>query len=495
MQQRVFLSFLLGILWGIFLGNILFHVQCIIWGMLGISILFFLLLLRIKKEHILTVTIGVGILFWMVWSGWNVATIQEKERIIVEFDEKKVIVVAKIDNLYKKSDHYNSYILHTISIDTAPVSGIYGLVYYPKNLSLEKWDIVQFDTRIKKIDNFSEGFSYIRFAQTKNIYFSIFPHIGIRIDSEPVSLFIRSIDALRAKMLATIFSLYPKNEAVFLGGILIGAREDMSGILETNFARSGLTHLVAVSGFNITILIIFLGFLFRFLPMYIRLVSIVVVIFCFVVLVGIDNVPVVRAGIMGSIWYILLVFGRKPHTLTLLVFTATMLVLFEPLSLNYDSSFHPSFGAVLGLLYFQDFYSRIFSFLPKLFALRESFVLTMCAFTTTLPIMMMSFGQLQFFAPIANMLAGGAIPLAMLLGFLSILGEWMHPSIGFVIWFVEYFFLRYVTGIAEFFGSISWGVVELEFGIWGVYGQLLLLMMLGFAMIFLSEHKNDRKKR
>jgi len=271
------------------------------------------------------------------------------------------------------------------------------------------------------MENFSQGFSYIRFAQTKNIYFQTFPTMGNIVNNEPPSTFIRSIDGLRAKMLTTIFSLYPKNEAVFLGGILIGAREDMSGVLEENFARSGLTHLVAVSGFNITILIIFLGFLFRFLPIHIRMCVILACIFCFVVLVGIDNVPVVRAGIMGSIGYILLVFGRKPHTLTLLVFTATVLVLFEPLALNYDSSLHLSFGAVLGLLYFQEWYSRIFSWIPKIFALRESFVLTMCAFTTTLPIMMMSFGQLQFFAPLANMLAGGAIPLAMLFGFLSIL--------------------------------------------------------------------------
>jgi|GEM_PF-2854737 len=67
----------------------------------------------------------------------------------------------------------------------------------------------------------------------------------------------------------------------------------------------------------------------------------------------------------------------------------------------------------------------------------------------------------------------------------------MHPNIGFFIGFIEYFFLRYVTGIAEFFGGISWGVVELHFGVRGVYLQLLLFMVIVFAMILLGEKKSE----
>gem|GEM_PF-2051412 len=177
---------------------------------------FFIFLVFAKKEHLLIMSVGLGIMFGLVWSGWNVSNIVQKEQIIENFDGEKVLIVAKVDNLYKKSDQYNSYILHTISIDTVPIPDIYGLVYYPKNLSLKKGDVVHFETRLQKIDNFSEGFSYIRFAQTKNIYFSIFPNIGTVQNHIPPPKFIQTIDTLRANMLEKIFDLYPKNEAVFL---------------------------------------------------------------------------------------------------------------------------------------------------------------------------------------------------------------------------------------------------------------------------------------
>jgi predicted membrane metal-binding protein len=83
--------------------------------------------------------------------------------------------------------------------------------------------------------------------------------------------------------------------------------------------------------------------------------------------------------------------GRQADALALLLFTATILVLINPLTLNYDISFHLSFLAVLGLLYFQDFWRRLCRFLPKTFAIQESFVLTLAAMTPTLPIMIFTF--------------------------------------------------------------------------------------------------------
>jgi predicted membrane metal-binding protein len=94
---------------------------------------------------------------------------------------------------------------------------------------------------------------------------------------------------------------------------------------------------------------------------------------------------------MGLLSYYILMMGRQSDALALLLFTALVLVLFNPLSLNYDISLHLSFLAVLGLLYFQDFWRKMCLFLPQFFAIRESFVLTLAAMTPTLPVMIFTF--------------------------------------------------------------------------------------------------------
>jgi predicted membrane metal-binding protein len=72
------------------------------------------------------------------------------------------------------------------------------------------------------------------------------------------------------------------------------------------------------------------------------------------------------------------------------------------LILNYDISFQLSFLAVLGLIYTKNFFDKIFSFIPKILAIRESFVLTLSAFSFTIPIMIVYFGQVSILSPLAN---------------------------------------------------------------------------------------------
>jgi len=117
---------------------------------------------------------------------------------------------------------------------------------------------------------------------------------------------------------------------------------------------------------------------------------------------------------MGVIAYIFLQSGRNIRNITLLSFTAVCMVLYSPLSINYDVSLHLSFLAVIGIIYTQDFFKKIFFFVPQTFAIQEALILTLSALSFSLPIMIFQFGQVSLFAPIANIAVTWTIPLAML---------------------------------------------------------------------------------
>jgi len=65
-------------------------------------------------------------------------------------------------------------------------------------------------------------------------------------------------------------------------------------------------------------------------------------------------------------------------------------------------------------MYTQDFFTKIFSWIPSTFAIREAFVLTLSALSFSLPIMIFQFGQVSLLAPFANIAVTWTIPLAML---------------------------------------------------------------------------------
>lgn len=491
-RNKIFVFFLLSFFIWIFSWNILFDFSLIVIFLSLVMMFLIILLWLLKKHHLFLLVIWFGISFWSIYAWINNYFISQKEWFIESFYDQSETVIAEVESLYKKSSNYNSYVIKVYSLSYTIAPEIYALMYYPKNYILEKWDILSFDAKITKIDNFSETFNYKKFLLSKNIYFQIFVNNVDIIEKKELLYWQKAILDTRQNILKAVYNMYPKDEAIFLAWILIGAREDMGEELSNNFNNSWLTHLVAVSGFNITIIIIFLWFLFKFFPVFIRTFIICVSIIFFVLLVW-DNVPVVRAGIMWLIGYFIIVSWRKSDSLSLLLFTAFIMVLYNPLYLNYDSSFHLSFLAVIGLLYFQVFWTKIFFFLPSFFAIKESFILTMSALTTTIPIMIFSFGQFAIFAPITNLLVGWVIPFAMLFWFLSVIGQFISSTIGFLFWFINYFFLKYVVFIANYFWSLEFLVIKINFWIYGVYFEMMYFIILIFLIIYFWQEKNPSK--
>ena len=110
----------------------------------------------------------------------------------------------------------------------------------------------------------------------------------------------------------------------------------------------------------------------------------------FVLLVGADA-PVLRAGVFGIIGYMVFSTGRRIRPIPVLLAIATGFILLDPLILNHDLSFQLSFLAVLGLICLVRPLSRLFRFLPRTGAIRESVVLSIAAMIATLPLMIGNF--------------------------------------------------------------------------------------------------------
>jgi len=141
---------------------------------------------------------------------------------------------------------------------------------------------------------------------------------------------------------------FPEPEASLLSGIVLGVQRNFPPTFKENLKRTGTTHIVVVSGTNITlvmmIFMVFSPYLGRRTMLTLSLIGILIYVF----LVGFDP-PVLRALIMFIPVYFAQMYGREGNVFTNFIFAADVILFTNPLLIE-NISFQLSFGATLGLI-------------------------------------------------------------------------------------------------------------------------------------------------
>jgi competence protein ComEC len=167
------------------------------------------------------------------------------------------------------------------------------------------------------------------------------------------------IYALKDKAQAVIYRIFPDPEASLLAGILLGEEKGIPAHVQTAFKDTGTSHIIAISGFNMTIIAgLFAGSFGRLLGPRKGALAAVLGIGLYTILVG-ANAAVVRAAIMGGLSIFARQVGRRQHGLNALAFTAAVMALFNPQVL-WDIGFQLSVAATLGLVLYAEPLSQAF---------------------------------------------------------------------------------------------------------------------------------------
>src|SRR5258705_489214 len=161
-----------------------------------------------------------------------------------------------------------------------------------------------------------------------------------------------SLDALRADLARPLEVLVPEPESGILLGIVLGERASVSADLAYAFAVSGTTHLLAISGFNMTLVgaAVALALRGRARPTA-RAVATVAAIVAYSLLVGLGP-SVMRAALMSSVASVGLASGRRAATANALCVAVTAMLFADPAAiadLGFLLSATPTAGLILWL--------------------------------------------------------------------------------------------------------------------------------------------------
>lgn len=275
--------------------------------------------------------------------------------------------------------------------------------------------------------------------------------------------FIASLLNVKNRFVAATQDILAEPYASLLGGILLGAKKAMPEDLMNVFNRTGITHIVALSGFNITIIAVALSALGQrlSLPRRVSFWSSCIAIGLFVVMTG-AQASAVRAGVMGGLVMVGRELGRLSRITSALVCAAALMLLVNPHILLFDTGFQLSFLATLGLVYLSPFFEKWFAvrFVPAW--LSSTLAATMSAICFTAPLMAYQFGRFSLVAPLVNVLIVPLIPLTMGIGFGAVALALACPPLGQVAgWFVG-LLLRYVVGVAQLFSGFGFSSLAID---------------------------------
>lgn len=379
----------------------------------------------------------------------------------------------------KPPDARDSYINLTVSVRQVTVKDGRDLPTSVEGLLLAKvppaegWrygDLVQLEGRLETPPEL-EGFSYREYLARRGIHAYMPRAEAVFLEHDRGNPLLAAIYALKERALVLVYRIYPDPEASLLAGILLGVESGIPLPVQEAFKATGTSHIIAISGFNITILAgLFAGVSGRLLGKRWGAVAAVLGVSAYTLLVG-ANAAVLRAAIMGGLSIFARQFGRRQDGLNTLAFVAAVMALFNPL-LPWDVGFQLSFAATLGLiLYAQPFADAFTGFAARRMPLSaarrlagpvgEYVLFTFAAQLTTLPVMAYHFGRISLISLVANPFILPAQPAVMIVGGLAVMLGLVWLPLGVLAGCLAWPFVVYTVRVVEMFAAVPAGEILL----------------------------------
>ena len=333
-----------------------------------------------------------------------------------------------------------------------------------------------------------DGFRYDMYLARYGV-FTICQEAGVeKIGGGGGNFLFRGIFSLKQVVADRINKLWHEPNASFMAGLLYGYRGGLGEFNEL-FSRTGVTHIVAISGYNISIIatVLITICVHLLVPRKKAFWLITGGIILFVLFAG-ASASVVRAGIMGIIVLLAKQMGRTSNVGNVMALTAVLMTLQNPLILIWDAGFQLSFVATLGLVYLTPLIQNWFDRFPQAFGIRESVVSTFAAIITTLPLMLFQFGRLSVVAPIVNVLILWLIPFIMLFGFLAVLISFIFFPIGEIVAWIALIGLQYITTIVKWFAGLKFSAVDLRINVF-----VMVLLYVGLFYLIMNADKQNKQ--
>lgn len=300
------------------------------------------------------------------------------------------------------------------------------------------------------------------------------------------------IDTLRRKFTAGLQSAVTEPHASFGAGLLIGQRANIPEITNEQLSVTGLTHIVAVSGANLTIIITAVRKLLDRGSKFQTAIGSVALLVVFLTMTGM-SASIVRAALVSGLslaaWY----YGRIFKPLLLMSLAAVITALWNPFYVWSDLAWYLSFLSFFGVLVIGPLVTQIRSRQKEPGLIGGLLIETTAAQIITLPLIMYIFGRVSNIGLLANILIVPLVPVAMLMTLLAgLAGMLVAPIAGWLAWPAR-IILVYMLDMAAVLSRVPHASMEQFVNVWSMIGLYAAIAM-GTVLLWLKVRRQTSQK-
>ena len=448
MRDKIFYATCFGFIFGILLRTFIFvnFYSLLLLIVISFSVLiFFTFVSKDKWEKILgffAMAVALGMIRFGVADIQNVSPLETQvgqkielsgavvdepsigennQKLILETKETKVLISTDFSEEYKYGDR----------------AKFIGKLQKPENF----------------VTDYGKEFDYVNYLRKDGILYVMGFAKGEVISRNNGNIIQSWLYTAKDKFLEKINYSIKQPESLFMGGLILGDKASFSQALRQSFVNTGTIHIVALSGYNVTIVAEWIMKLFSFLPMKFGISVGILSIILFIFMTG-GSTTAIRAGVMATLALIARATGRNYDVARALILAGVVMVLFNPLILVYDVSFQLSFIATVAVIFLAPKIEKYFTWVTKKFELRDIISVTCAAYIFVLPFILYKMGTLSLVALPANALILPFIPFTMGLGFFTGFLGLISNILAFPLGILSYLFLHYELFIINIFSNL-----------------------------------------
>lgn len=361
------------------------------------------------------------------------------------------------------------------------------------------YDVVEFKTTLSlPREEMNEGnFDYAMYLKGKNIFVvaetkeAVITNLGRQSGGHSI---LTPVYTFKAAALQKIDQYLTGAEKGLVKALLLGVKSDLPDETEEDFRRAGLSHVLAISGLHLNILLLYFSVLIALIPRRPRriagpLLNIFAALFILFLTGG--SASVSRAAIMLILANLASLFFRERDQLQSLLLAAIILLVINPAS-AYSISFLLSFLATLGIVLFAGKFSRFVKrFIPSSYV-ADSVAITLCAQIFTLPVIAYVFNEVSTITILSNLVVIPFLPLLTIAAILFLAAAFLLPFVAnFAAGFV-FITARAVLFIVHLLAKIPFSAVTVGGKHFVIY--LLAAAFIGFCIYacFKTKQRKDR---
>jgi competence protein ComEC len=283
-------------------------------------------------------------------------------------------------------------------------------------------DYIEAEGKIEKPQNFStttgNSFDYAGFLAKDDIFYEM-SFAQVKILSSGHGTFIKNgLYLFKNAFMGKINMLMREPESALLGGLLLGAKNSLGKDWQNEFRQAGVSHIVALSGYNITIVAVGIMAVLAFLPRFLAMSFGAIGILLFAVMTG-GSATVLRASVMALLVLLAKATGRTYDVTRALLVAGIFMLIQNPKILVFDISFQLSFLSTVALIFVSPIIERKMTFITEKYKLRELIVATISTQIFVLPFIFYKMGMISLVSLPVNLLILPFIPAIMLFGFIA----------------------------------------------------------------------------